>query len=120
MAATPTAMQTKKNRSRRQAARVSRAAICRMNVIAVASDPFHDPSVAQHQAGIRNGRQVGVVRYQDNRRSAAPMDVAQKLQDMTSGGRIQIPGRLVGEHERRIVRQRASERYPLLLAAGEL
>ena len=34
--------------------------------------------------------------------------------------RVQVAGRLVGEHDRRVVGQRARERDPLLLAAGQL
>ena len=34
--------------------------------------------------------------------------------------RVEIPGRLVGQHDRRIVGERARQRDALLLAAGQL
>ena len=46
--------------------------------------------------------------------------VAQQLHDVTAVGGVEIAGRLVGQHDRRIVGQRARERDALLLAAGQL
>src|SRR5580765_4569890 len=99
IAATPTAMQTKKNSSRRQAARVSRTAIWRMNFIrGQSSYLFDDAAVSQNQPRIGDGRQLRVVRHQDDRGPARTMDLAQQLQNMTAGGGVEIARRFVGQH----------------------
>ena len=46
--------------------------------------------------------------------------LAQQLEDVAPGRRVEIAGRLVGQHDRRIVRERTRQRDPLLLAAGQL
>ena len=47
------------------------------------------------------------------------MAAEQKLDDLRSGGLVEIAGRLVGDDDRRIGRERARERDALLLAAGQ-
>src|SRR5207249_3976457 len=44
----------------------------------------------------------------------------QQLQDRRAGVRIEVAGRLVGQHDARLVDQRARDRHPLPLAAGQL
>ena len=44
----------------------------------------------------------------------------QQIDDLLAGGLVEIAGRLVGEQDRRIGRERARQRDALLLAAGEL
>ena len=48
------------------------------------------------------------------------IEVEQQLDDLSAGRRVEITGRLVGQHERRPQRERAGDRHPLLLAAREL
>ena len=143
MAATPTAMQRKKNSRRLHAARVSRPAMRSTNIIAglatraastavvptpsssrasrdLVIDGFHHPSVAQHQSGIGERRQLGVVCHQDDRGAAPFVNRPQELHDVPAVGRVEVAGRLVGQDDRRIVGERARERDPLLLPAGQL
>src|SRR5437588_11837204 len=98
IAATPTAMQTKKNNRRRHDERVSRAAMRRMNRIYVCSEGppsalrrcarrrsdtyvgsrcFHlvdDASITQHETRIGHGGELGIVRHQDDGRAARPVN----------------------------------------------
>ena len=120
MAATPTAMQMKKNSSRRHEARVSRTAIRRTNLIRVHLDVLDDTAVAQDQPRVGHRRQLGVVRHQDERRAARTVDLPQQLHDVAAVGAVEVAGWLVGQHDRRVVGQGAGERDALLLAAGEL
>ena len=118
MAATPTAMQTKKNSSRRHDARVSRTAMPEDEPHRDAAPT--DAAVAQDEPRIGHRRQLGVVRHEHERRAARRVDVAQQLHDVAAVGAVEVAGRLVGQHDRRIVGQRARERHALLLAAREL
>ena len=40
--------------------------------------------------------------------------------DLDAGARVEVAGRLVGQHQARLVDQRARDRHPLLLPAREL
>src|SRR6266536_4608200 len=51
---------------------------------------------------------------------AGPVDALEQLHDVLGGGRVQVPGGLVAEHQQGAVDERARDRDPLLLAAGEL
>ena len=48
------------------------------------------------------------------------VQVVEDLQDLALGGAVDVAGRLVGEDQRGIGDDRARDRDPLLLAAGEL
>jgi len=48
------------------------------------------------------------------------MNAAQQLHDVTAVRAVQVARRLVRQHDRRIVGERARERDALLLAAGQL
>ena len=50
----------------------------------------------------------------------ARVQVPQQRQDAGAGGRVEVAGRLVGEHERRRADDRAGDRDALPLAAGQL
>jgi len=78
------------------------------------------PAVAQGQADVGERGQVGVMSDEQQCRAARALDAQQQVHDVTAGRRIQIAGRLVGEHDDRIVGQRTGERDALLLAAREL
>src|SRR6202171_6538328 len=56
-----------------------------------------------------------VGRHQDRR--SPGVDLQQQLDDLPGGCGVEVPGRLVGEKDPRIVDERARDRDPLLLAA---
>ena len=114
MAATPTAMQMKKNSSRLQEARVSRTAIRRMNI----RPPCRRAAKCAVSASRRRVPASCVTRISVVLRVC--VDRPQHFHDVTPVGRVEIPGWLVGQHDRRIVGQRARQRDALLLAAGQL
>jgi hypothetical protein len=53
-------------------------------------------------------------------RRAGAVDPFQQQHDVLAGVRVEVPGRLVGHQQQRPVDERAGDRHPLLLAAGEL
>ena len=55
-----------------------------------------------------------------NRHAALLIEPQEQLQEIFSGGRIEIGARFIGEQQRRGRRDRARNRHALLLAAGEL
>src|SRR6202022_2268127 len=59
-----------------------------------------------------------VRRHQDGRPSG--VDLQEQLDDLPGGRRVEVPGRLIGEKDPRIVDERPRDRDPLLLAAGKL
>src|SRR5262249_15546068 len=63
--------------------------------------------------------QLGAVGDQENRSLAGSGPRAQLAQDQARVLLVQVPGRLVGQDHPRVVEDRAAERHPLLLAAGE-
>ena len=118
---TPMAMQTKKNSSRCHDARISRIAMRRTKVIA-APPPACPPA----------GRRAATSRASASAASSAScvtstsvglpraVHVEQQLHDVPAGRGIEVAGRLVGQHDRRIVGERARDRHALLFAAREL
>ena len=52
--------------------------------------------------------------------TARPAQPAEQLQDRGAVVGVEAPGRLVGQHELRVVDERAGDREPLLLAARQL
>ena len=121
------ATQTKKNSSRRHEARSSRSAMRRtkrhrrrcLRALAASSSRTTRPSRSAIVTSATR-RQLRIVRHEHQRRLARAVDVEQQLDDLVAGGAVEIAGRLVGEQDRRIVRQRARDRDALLLAAREL
>ena len=67
-----------------------------------------------HRRGLR------VVGDHDHRLVELVDRLAQQAEHLLGGVRVQVAGRLVGEHHRRAVHQRAGHGDALLLAAGEL
>ena len=65
-------------------------------------------------------RDVHVVRHDDDRRAEPRVQVANQREDLLAGARVEVAGRLVGEQDRRIDRQRAGDRDALPLAARQL
>src|SRR5262252_6552883 len=79
-----------------------------------------DPARAQsHHTVATRGERV-IVRHQHQRGAALLVASEQELDDLAAGRLVEIAGRLVGDEDGRVGRQRAGERHPLLLAAGEL
>src|SRR5919202_1382714 len=116
MAATPTAMQMKKNSRRRHDARVSRTAMRRTKNMILCSHalPFDDAAVSHDEACVGHCRKLRIVCDEHDRRTARGMDVAQQLHDVTSVRAVEISGRLVGEDDRRIVGERTRQSDALL------
>ena len=48
------------------------------------------------------------------------VNLAQQIHDVAAVARVEVAGRLVGQHDRRIVGERARQRDALLFAAGQL
>ena len=48
------------------------------------------------------------------------VQLGQHHHDFIAGPAVEVPGRLVGEDELRVVHQGAGDRHPLLLAPGQL
>ena len=77
-------------------------------------------AVAKHQPRVGQRGELGIVRHQHQRGAAGAPDVEQQVHDVAAGRRVEVAGRLVGQHDRRIVGERARDRDALLLAAREL
>src|SRR3990172_7707497 len=84
-----------------------------------ASQVFLDDLPVGEDDGARNrARQVVVVRdHQDG--LALPHQVVEELKDRLGGLRVQVAGGLVGDENRRVVRQGAGDGGALLLPAGD-
>jgi hypothetical protein len=80
----------------------------------------HDLAVAQHDQaiGVRGG--LGVVGHHHHGLAEVVDRLAQHAQDLVARLGVEVAGRLVGEHHRRLRDQRARHRHALLLAAGQL
>ena len=62
----------------------------------------------------------GIVRDEHERAAATLVHVHEQVDDLVAGHAVEIPRRLVGQQNRRIVRERARDRHSLLLAARQL
>jgi hypothetical protein len=74
------------------------------------------------RTAIRRGArgELRVVRGDDHRRAVVGSQVPEQVDDLAAGGGIEIAGRLVGEHDARLDRERARDRDPLPLASGQV
>src|SRR3954453_12711642 len=79
-----------------------------------------DAPVGEHEEPVGVGGRRGVVRDHDDRLAELVDRPAQELEELGRELRVQVAGRLVGEHARRLGPQRAPHSYALLLAAREL
>ena len=79
-----------------------------------------DPPVGQHEQPVGEGGGMRVVGDHHHRLPEVVDGVAQQLEHVVGGFRVEIARRLVGEDHRRARDQRARHRDPLLLAPGEL
>ena len=94
-------------------ARASRPRRCPLRAI------FLDQAVAHDDHALGVGRDVRLVGDQHDRDAVAG-ERAEQRHHLVAGARIEVAGRLVGQHQARLVDQRARDRDPLLLPAGEL
>src|SRR5437588_842964 len=62
-----------------------------------------DEAIAHSDDPIAGGADLGVVRYDDERLAALPVEFAEERQDLGASGRIEVAGRLVAQHQRRPV-----------------
>src|SRR5450759_2933127 len=68
------------------------------------------------------GEPGGVAVVRDEHHGGVPLarDRAQQRHDLPAAGAIEVSGWLIGEDQPRLARERARDRNPLALAAGEL
>ncbi len=82
---------------------------------------FDDHAVLHdHDAVGEVGHHAHVVRDEDDRRVEALVQVAQQIEDLCLNGHVERGGRLVGDQQQRIARDRLRDHGALALAAGEL
>ena len=79
-----------------------------------------DRAVGEEDHAVGSGGRRGVVGDHHDRLPALVDGAAEEREDVGGGVRVEVAGRLVGEHDRRAGRQGAGDRDALLLAAGQL
>src|SRR2546422_7932706 len=62
----------------------------------------------------------GVVRHDDDRLPELLVEATEQVEDLLSSLRVELPGWLVRQEERRVIREGHSDGDPLLLAAAQL
>ena len=80
----------------------------------------HDPPVGEHQQPVGEGGGVGVVGDHHDRLAEVVDGMAQQVEHVAGGFRVEVARGLVREHDRRARDQRARDGHALLLAAGHL
>ena len=65
-------------------------------------------------------RDVHLVRDEDNRDAALPVELLEDVHDLAARARIEVSGRLVREDDRRLIDERSRDRNTLLLTARQL
>jgi hypothetical protein len=78
------------------------------------------PAVGQEHDPLRVRGRHRVVSNHHHRLPELSDAAAQQVEDFGAGVGVEVPGRLVREHDGREADQRAGDRDPLLLAAGQL
>ncbi len=87
---------------------------------AAARQVAHDLAVGEEQDAVGDRRRMRVVRDHHGRLAELVDGVAQQPEDLAARRRVEVAGRLVGEHHRRARDERAGDGDALLLAAGQL
>src|SRR5207253_1177884 len=77
-------------------------------------------AVAHLQLARELAGQFGAVRHHDQDRVLLAVQVEQQLPDRLGRAPVEVAGRLVGQHQGRVVDQGAGHRHALPLAAGQL
>src|SRR5258708_16058749 len=80
---------------------------------------FDAPRTQPHHTVAARG-QRGIVGDEHERGAALRMSCEQKIDDLRPGGLVEVAGRLVGDEDGWVWRERAGKRDALLLAAGKL
>src|SRR5919108_2420149 len=80
----------------------------------------HDVAVAERHHARAVFGDVHLVRDEHDRDAALLVQPLKNAHHFDAGFRIEVPGRLVGEENRRVVHERACDRHTLLLPAGQL
>ena len=65
------------------------------------------------------GGDAVVVRDEQDRHPVLPPELIEQLEHLRAGDGVECAGRLVGEEQPRLVRERARDRHPLALAARQ-
>src|SRR5437879_1648433 len=83
-------------------------------------EPPDDLAVGEEQHPVGDRRAARVVGDHHYRLLVGLRGDAQEVKDLAAGLRIEVAGRLVGEHDRRLRYERPRDRDALLLSPGEL
>src|ERR1039458_626703 len=75
--------------------------------------------VRQFHHPLRMRRNIRVVRSNDQRGLFFDAEILEQLDDFTTGVRIEIAGRFIGQEQFRLVDERAGDGHALLFAAGD-
>src|SRR5579863_9923754 len=78
-----------------------------------------DPPIPEGDDSARECGYFIRMRYHDDGDSMSPIELLKNSHNLGTGTRIELAGGLIGEKNFRIVDERASNRYPLLLSPGE-
>ena len=76
-------------------------------------------SILHSQYAICNGRSFQTMSHKENGFALFLLEASQNLQDLTSRGGIEIPGRLIGQNDLRIIDQGPTDGHPLHLSSGK-
>ena len=80
-----------------------------------------DPAAVHHAHAVRDLAHDGQIVGDEQQRHPEPLlEVLQQLQDLRLDGDVERGGRLVGDQQVGLVRERHRDHHPLALAAGEL
>ena len=79
-----------------------------------------DQAVGEEEDAVGDRGRAGLVRDHDERLPVVGHRVLEQLEDLAARLRVEVAGRLVGEHDGRLRDERARDGDALLLAAGEL
>ncbi len=79
-----------------------------------------DASILEHHHAVGIGRHLRLMRYQDDGQPLFAVEAGDRGHDFGRGLRIDIAGRLVGQQDRRVMDQGASDGDALLLTARQL
>src|SRR5438132_6121299 len=78
-----------------------------------------NPSIPNMNDARRLPRHIILMRDNDDR-VAMVVQVAEEVEDLAAGLRVEVAGRLVGQQQRRLVHQRAGDGDALALSSGQL
>ena len=80
---------------------------------------LHNPAAGRGASAGRHAPRLVVVGHDDSVEPCSAGTRMQQVEHEGAGRRVEVAGRFVGEHEPRIVRERAGDRDALLLAAAQ-